>query len=80
MFHDNIVNLSTSFYGLPDEDECFAAEGRHLLNGLVQHQLRLVKVQVAPHVVVVPPLLATTLKVGKCMMHFTFTHKKDLQQ
>ena len=47
---------------LPDEDEGLAAEGGHLLDGLVQHQLRLVKVEVAPHVVVVLPLLPTTLK------------------
>ena len=46
-----------------DEDERLAAEGRHLLDGLVQHQLRLVEVEVAAHVVVVLPLLPTSLKI-----------------
>ena len=48
---------------LPDEDEGLAAEGRHLLDRLVQHQLGLVEVEVAPHVVLVLPLLPPTLGV-----------------
>ena len=45
-----------------DEHEGLAAERRHLLHGLVQHQLGLVKVQVLAHVVLVLPLLPPTLE------------------
>ena len=60
-----MVNLTTALnvVVVPDEDERLAAEGRHLLDGLVQHQLRLVEVEVAAHVVVVLPLLPTSLKI-----------------
>ena len=45
------------------QDEGLPAEGRHLFDGLVQEQLRRVKVQVLFHVVTVFALLSATLNL-----------------
>ena len=45
-----------------DEHEGLAAERRHLLHRLVQHQLGLVKVKILAHVVLVLPFLPPALE------------------